>query len=162
MKRIILLLIMVFPLWTSAQLFDRAIGIRGGITSGFEYRMYTDDANSFKILLGINDGLRIHGFKEFHRYDLFTFTDQLIFFYGAGIHGGYENWDEFYTKDNISWYENQTAFVMGVDGLVGLEYMFYEVPLSVGLEAKPFLDIFGQHMFHFEPFDFAFTLKYLF
>ena len=162
MKKFILLFILSFPLFASAQVFDRALGIRGGVTSGFEYRIYTDDANSYKFLLGTNNGLRIHGFKEFHRYDLFTFTDQLIFFYGAGIHGGYENWDEYYVKDNISWHENHTAFVMGLDGLVGLEYMFYEVPLSIGLEAKPFLDIFGQHMFHFEPFDIAFTLKYLF
>ena len=162
MKKLILFITLSLPLLSSAQLFERALGIRGGTTSGFEYRIYTDDANSFKILLGTNDGLRIHGFKEFHRYDLFNFTDQLIFFYGAGIHGGYENWNVYYIKDNISWNEKQTAFVMGVDALVGIEYIFYEVPLSVGLEAKPFLDIFGQHMFHFEPFDIAFTVKYLF
>ena len=43
-----------------------------------------------------------------------------------------------------------------------LEYNFIEMPLSVGIEAKPYIDLFGRDMFHFEPVDIAFTVKYLF
>ncbi len=163
MKRLLLAsLLLIFSQVILAQQFNKSIGLRAGLTSGFEYRFYIDDANSFKILLGTNNGLRLHGFKEVHRYDLFTFTDQLSFFYGAGIHGGYENWDKYYVRDNMHWYESRTAFVMGVDALCGLEYLFYEIPLSLGVEYKPFIDIFGRSMFRIEPFDFAFTIKYLF
>jgi len=163
MKRLLLAsALLIFSQFVMAQGFNKSVGLRAGLTSGFEYRYYFDDANSFKILLGTNNGLRLHAFKEVHRYDLFVFTDQLNLFYGAGIHGGYESWDEYYVNNNFRWQENRTAFVMGIDALGGLEYMFYEVPLSLGVELKPYIDIFGRHMFHLEPFDFAFTVKYLF
>jgi len=163
MKRFFLLLIFVIPgLFLSAQDYNKAIGLRGGLTSGFEYRIFTDNVHSVKILLGTNNGVRLHGMMEFHRHNLFLFTDQLTLFYGAGIHGGYETWDKKHIHNNTSWYENRTAFVMGLDGVAGIEYTFLETPLSVGMESKPYLDIFGRNMFHFEAFDFAFTVKYLF
>lgn len=153
----------LFPtLFLSAQEHDQAIGLRGGLTSGFEYRFFTSEIHSVKMLLGTNNGVRLHGLFEFHKPNLFLFTDQLTFFYGGGIHGGYENWNEKYVRGNVSWYENRTAFVMGIDGIVGLEYTFINTPLSVGIESKPYIDIFGRNMFHFEPFDLAFTVKYLF
>ena len=46
---------------------------------------------SYKFLLGSrNKGTIIHAIKEFHRPDLFTFTDRLNFVFGFGVHTGYE------------------------------------------------------------------------
>lgn len=163
MKKLFLILIFIIPaLFTTAQNFDKAIGLRGGLTSGFEYRFFTHETQSFKILLGTNNGIRLHGMVEFHKPNLFLFTDQLTLYYGAGIHGGYENWDKQYIYNNTSRYENRTAFVMGFDGLAGIEYTFLETPLSLGMESKPYFDIFGRNMFNMEFFDLAFTVKYLF
>lgn len=164
MKRFLILLILLFStsfLW--AQGFKHAIGIRGGLSSGFEYRFYADDANSYKILLSTRDrGLQLHALKEFHRYDLFDFSEQIVFYFGAGIHGGYESWDKVHYEYNSRWYSTRRALLAGVDGLAGLEYVFYEVPLSVGIEVKPYFDVFGREMFNIQLFDFAFTIKYLF
>ncbi|WP_167617639.1 hypothetical protein [Maribellus sediminis] len=163
MKKTLMLILLLFPAIAFSQLYKNAVGIRGGLTSGFEYRIYTDDANSYKFLLGSRDnGVQLHAFKEFHQYDMFNFTDQLIFFYGAGMHIGYEQWQKHYVEGNSSWYEERTAMLAGLDGLVGLEYQFYEVPISLGLEVKPYFDILGREMFNVELFDFAFTVKYLF
>lgn len=163
MKKFIILIIICLPTVGFAQLYDHAIGIRAGQTPGIEYRFYTDDANSYKFLLGTrNDGIQFHAFKEFHKYDLFTFTDQLILFYGVGIHAGYEQWDEYHANNNVQWYEQKSAFLTGMDGLAGLEYMFYEVPISLGIELKPYFDVLGRDNFRFQPWDFAFTVKYLF
>jgi hypothetical protein len=52
--------------------------------------------------------------------------------------------------------------IVGADGLAGLEYIFYEVPISVGVEVKPYLELFGHDDFDAQLFDFAFTVKYLF
>lgn len=163
MKKFILIILLFLPsLFLSGQELKQAVGLRGGLTSGFEYRFYTGPSNSIKLLLGTNSGLRFHGIYEFHKPNLFLFTDQLTLFYGVGMHGGYENWDKKYVHENTSWYDSRTAFVMGIDGIMGIEYTFIETPLSVGMESKPYFDIFGRNMFHFEPFDFAFTVKYLF
>lgn len=163
MKKLYLLLLVLSPLASLAQTFEHAIGVRGGITSGIEYRVYADDANAYKFLLGTrNDGLQLHLMKEFHQYDLFRQTDRLVFFYGAGIHAGYEKWIQKYSNMNSTWYHDRYSFLAGMDAVVGLEYMFYEVPISLGLEAKPYFDIFGRSMFKVELFDIAFTLKYRF
>jgi len=163
MKRYFILLIVLLPFATFAQTFDNAIGIRGGFTSGFEYRFYTDDANSYKLLLGARDnGVQLHAFKEFHQYDLFDFSDRLVLFYGAGAHIGYEQWQKHYIQQNTSWYEDRTALIAGIDGIVGVEYLFYDVPISVGVEAKPYFDLFGREVFDLQLFDLGFTVKYLF
>lgn len=164
MKRLLLISAFVmFCCHVFSQDFKQAIGIRAGFTGGMEYRIYTDEENSYKFLLGSRGrGVVAHALKEFHRYDLFTFTDQLNFVFGAGLHAGYERWDQQYYNYNTSYYVTRTAFIAGLDGLAGLEYMFLEVPLSLGFEVKPYFDFFGREMFDIELFDFAFTLKYHF
>lgn len=164
MKRLLFLL-MTFLLANAAfaQEFHQAVGIRAGWSAGFEYRVFTDDYNSYKFLLSSRDrGLQLHALKEFHRYDLFDFTSQLTLVFGGGVHVGYERWDEPYFIYNTSYFRTTTALIAGIDGLAGLEYTFYEVPVSVGFEVKPYFDLWGRKFFNFNLFDFAFTAKYLF
>ena len=164
MKRLILLSIIILSCsFAFSQEFKQAVGIRIGYTGGIEYRVYSDELNSYRFLIGSRErGLIVHAMKEWHRYNLFTFTDQLTFVYGAGVHTGYERWDQQYYNYNSSYYVTHTAFIAGLDGLAGLEYMFREVPISLGLEVKPYFDLFGREMFDFQLFDFALTVKYNF
>lgn len=146
-----------------SQDFRYAAGIRAGYTAGVEFRIYTDELNSYKFLLGTRqNGAVIHALKEFHQPGLFSFTNHLNFVYGGGLHVGYERWNRRYYRTNSSYYVTNTDFIAGIDGLAGLEYMFPEVPLSLGIEAKPYFDLFGRKVFDLELFDFAFTVKYHF
>ena len=159
----ILILLLAGTLNLNAQDFRQAIGLRGGLTPGFEYRFYTDETNSYKFLLSSRDnGIQLHGIKEFHQFGLFSFTDQLVFIYGLGIHAGYVQFttERFYYTTH--YYERTAAIIAGLDALAGVEYNFLKVPVSVGIEAKPYFDLFGRHVFHIQPFDFAFTIKYFF
>ncbi len=164
MKRV--LMVLAFVILSSpafSQEFNQAVGIRAGYTGGVEYRIYTDESNSFRFLLGSrNRGVLAHALKEFHKHELFSFTDQLNFVYGAGVHLGYERWGQHYYNYYTSYYVTHTAFIAGLDGLAGLEYMFREVPISLGIEVKPYFDLFGRKMFDFQLFDFALTAKYNF
>jgi len=164
MKRFLLFIFFVLATQALfAQGYSQAVGIRGGISSGFEYRVFSDDYNSYKVLLSTRDrGLQFHAIKEFHRYDMFTFAEQLVFVYGAGVHVGYERWDVKHVDGNTSRYSTRSSVIAGMDGLVGLEYVFYDVPISLGFEVKPYFDLFGRQFFDVDLFDFAFTVKYLF
>ena len=164
MKGLILLLaLFILGNVLYAQEFKQAVGIRAGYTGGFDFRFHYDELNSYRILLGWRDrGAQLYALKEFHRPDLFTFTDRLNFVYGFGIHAGYERWDQRYYHYNSSYYVTRTSFVVGLDGLAGLEYMFVTVPVSIGIEVKPYFDFFGKQFFDVQPFDFAFTAKYHF
>lgn len=166
MKTIKLFLLLIFAAigsLTNAQEFKQVAGIRLGLSPGFEYRIFADAENSYKFLLSTRDrGIQFHVFKEFHNYDMFDFTDQLVFFYGGGLHAGYERWDIKYYDHYSQWYTTHTAFIVGLDALVGLEYIFDKAPISVGVEVKPYFEFFGQEFFDLQLFDFALTAKYLF
>lgn len=164
MKKYILVLLMFILIKPAfSQNYNQAAGIRGGLSPGFEYRFFTGDSESYKFLLSWrNNGLQLHALKEFHQYDLFDFSEQLVLIYGAGIHAGFESWNELRYSGNNSWSTTRTAPVAGIDGLAGLEYVFYEVPVSLGIEVKPYFELFGNPMFDVQLFDFAFTIKYLF
>ncbi len=164
MKQFLFILLLSLPAQIIlAQDFRQAVGIRAGWSSGFEYRVYTDDLNSYRLLLSTrNRGMQFHALKEFHRYDLFEFSDQLVFIFGAGLHAGYERWDVHHYNYKYSYYHTRTAFIAGLDGLAGLEYTFYKAPVSLGIEVKPFFDFFGRDFFKLGLFDFGFTAKYLF
>jgi hypothetical protein len=148
----------------SAQGYNQALGIRAGwISPGIEYRYYPSDMYSLKGLLALRDrGIQLNGLVEFYKYDLFPFSYKLVFYYGAGAHVGFESWDKITFVDNQRISEVQSSFLTGLDGLIGLEYLFYEAPVKVGIEVKPFFDVFGRYGFNVVLPDFAFTVKYLF
>lgn len=168
MKRFLFFAVLLFVgSLVYGQGFKQALGIRGGLTSGIEYRYYTSDQHSFKALLGSRSfdgtrGLQLHLLTEYYKYDLFDFSYQLVLFYGFGAHAGYENWDTVRYGPNSSWEVTNTAFVAGVDLLAGFEYLFYEAPVIAGFEVKPNFDFVGKNGFDAQLFDFAFTFKYLF
>lgn len=167
MKHIVIIgLFLLVALAGFSQDANQAVGIRGGHSSGFEYRVFTDDLNSYKVLLSTReDGLQLTGLKEFHQLDVFDIGEELSFVYGLGAHAGFESWyEERYrtTMPNEFWEEKKTGIVVGLDALAGLEYTIPTLPLVVGLEAKPYFNLFGENFFNLRPFDFAFTLKYVF
>jgi len=148
----------------------KAIGIRGGISSGFEYRVFSGELSSYKVLLstrGPEGGLQLTGMKEFHMPEAFDFNEDLSFVYGFGAHIGFESWyvDRYYfdSHDPIDWYrDRRSGPVAGLDALAAIEYTIPQIPLVVGFEAKPYFNLFGKNFFQLQPFDFAFTIKYTF
>jgi hypothetical protein len=165
MKRFLFLsMFILFSGGISAQGYSQAVGIRAGwISPGIEYRYYRNDVHSFRGLVSVRDrGLQFHALTEFYQYDLFPFSYQLVFLYGAGAHFGFESWDEPYFENNQRLNNVQSSILAGLDGLVGLEYLFYAAPLKIGVELKPFFDVFGQDEFNIVLWDMAFTVKYLF
>jgi hypothetical protein len=144
----------------SGQEYNRAVGIRGGVTSGVEYRQFFSNSKAGKILLGYrNRGLLIHGIYEVHRSDLFSSANQLSFVYGAGLHAGYQRWDKKRVIGQIVYMDVATGVVGGIDGLLALEYSLSVLPLTLGIEVKPFMDFGGEQGIEAIPWDFAFTVK---
>jgi len=164
MKRSSLLffLLLIFPLFLKGQDYPDAAGIRAGFSAGIEYRRFIDYRNSFRLLLSTRDrGLQLHGLYETHRFGIFGFTDDLVFFYGGGCHFGYERWNE--KPENKPLHTiTRTRVIAGIDGIAGLEFYIPGLPASAGIEIKPYTDFWGRYGFDARIHDFAFTLKYLF
>lgn len=168
MKYIYLIISFLFLSFGSfAQGPVKAVGIRGGLSSGFEYRVYSGDLTSYKALLSFRKGgLQLTGMKEFHVADAFDIgEEELSFVYGFGAHAGFESWREYYNYDTVpltSYSERHTGPIAGLDGLAAIEYTVKEIPFVFGVEVKPYFNLFGKSFFQLQPFDFAFTVKYTF
>ena len=146
----------------------KAVGIRGGISSGFEYRVFSGEQSSYKVLLSTRkQGIQLTGMKEFHMPEAFEFNEDLSFIYGFGAHVGFESWyvEGYYfdSQDPIDWYrERKSGPIVGLDALAAIEYTIPQIPLVAGFEVKPYFNLFGKNFFQLQPFDFAFTVKYTF
>ena len=143
MKHFYLFILLTWSTITGfAQEPEKAIGIRGGLSSGFEYRVFSGEMTSYKVLLSTRQqGIQLTGLKEFHSPEGFEFNDDFSFIYGFGAHVGFESWyvTRYYDIDNPDdWYrKHRSGPVVGLDGLIAIEYAIPQVPLVVGLEDKP-------------------------
>lgn len=168
MKRIFILSILIFTASAGySQGPKKAIGIRGGLSSGFEYRVFSSEQSSYKVLLSTRrNGLQLTGLKEFHEPDAFDIGEELSFIYGVGAHVGFESWyvTGYFDDYNLhtSYRERKSGPIAGLDCLAAIEYTVPAVPIVVGFEVKPYFNLFGKNFFQLQPFDFAFTVKYTF
>jgi len=160
-----LLLLILFAIPGFSQGPKKAVGIRGGVSSGFEYRVFSGELTSYKALLSTrHHGLQFTGMKEFHMPEAFDFCQELSFIYGYGAHVGFESWHSYpYSGGfNNNTYEHRSGPVAGLDGLAAVEYTIPQIPIVAGFEVKPYFNLFGKNFFQLQPFDFAFTVKYTF
>ena len=162
---LIILFLLVTPGFSQGP--EKAIGIRGGLSSGFEYRVFSGEQSSYKVLLSTRkQGLQLTGMKEFHLPYTFDFNEEVSFIYGFGAHVGFETWNVVRYYDtypyNNQYIERKTGPVAGLVGLAAVEYAIPQIPLVVGIEVKPYFNLFGKNFFQLQPFDFAFTVKYTF
>jgi len=77
------LLLLVLPGYSQEP--DQAVEICGGLSSGFEYRVFTDNLNSYKVLLSkrlSGQGMQLTDLKEFHVPDAFDIGEKLSFVMG--------------------------------------------------------------------------------
>ncbi len=130
----ILLIIATVPVVTNAQSYTNAIGLRGGFGGGLTYKHFIKKTVALEgILVTKSNGFDISGLYEIHAE---AFDQQgLNWYYGFGGHIG--NWRTNDYNDNINY-----TFI-GIDGILGLEYNFREIPINISIDWKPSLNIVG-------------------
>ncbi len=142
MKKAVLLLILLVSIsGLKAQTYDNAIGLRGGLHSGLTYKHFISNTKAIEGILHTRwGGWEIVGLMEHHN-DI-PDVNGLYWFYGYGAHIG------FYDAANTGWYDDGNSYtVVGVDGIIGLEYQIPGAPLTLGLDWKPYFNLTGYSHF---------------
>ena len=137
MKKIIIAALLVFFAFTqsNAQDYYTGIGFRGGLFNGLTVKHFVSQSNAIEGLLTSRwGGLQVAGLYEVHN-QAFN-TPGLNWYYGAGAHVGF--WD----SDNDH-YDEST--VIGIDGILGIEYSIPGAPINIGLDWKPELNLVGGY-----------------
>ena len=144
MKKIFILFVFAcFALQVNAQPYKTGIGLRGGWASGITVKHFTNSNTALEGILSTRfRGLLFTGLYE-KQLD-FGEVKGLDWFYGVGAHVGfYQNRYYVYKyKRGLLVNEYPNNFVnIGIDGIIGLEYTFEEIPVSLSADVKPFFDI---------------------
>ena len=147
-----ILILTVFA--ANAQSYDTGIGLRGGPYNGLTIKHFVGEQAAVEGILTTRwGGFNITGLYEMHQiaFD----TPGLYWFYGFGGHIGF--WD----GDNNPWFnDNENYTVFGIDGIIGMEYVFEEIPFTIGIDWKPAVNLAGNSRFLADGG--ALTLRYIF
>jgi len=152
MRKLILIVILVVSMVTLAwaQDYKTGIGLRGGFSSGLTLKHFVGKKSAFEGIAAINFGLttgyELTGLYEIH--GLAFQVERLNLYFGAGAHIG--------TYDD----SNSKGINIGVDGILGIEYNFNEVPINIGFDWKPMYHIVG--LTGFAPEGGALSIRYIF
>jgi hypothetical protein len=160
-----------------SQNYKTGIGLRGGWISGITFKHFVKESRAVEMILSPGygwgryyDGFQVIGLYELHKqaFDV----DGLFWLYGGGIHisqGHYEKVEKSYwvsTGPGNSGYwvydtKRYSYFGFGIDGIFGIEYKISEIPITLGFDVKPFIEI-GNNNFSWLYWDSALSIRFVF
>jgi hypothetical protein len=141
MKKVLftLLLFAFIGLWANAQDYKTSLGLRASVPYGLTIKHFVSKYNAIEGILasgwqGFEATALIENERWTGKYPGFNW------FWGLGAHVGFWNaGDNPYLKNSY----NGSA-VIGVDGILGLEYTFDEIPLNLSVDVLPSINLIGS------------------
>ncbi len=156
MKRFLITTAIIFciTIFSNAQDYNTGIGLRGGLSSGVTVKHFVGEKSAIEGIVSARwKGFNIVALYEIHNqaFDV----EGLNWYYGFGGHVGF--WD----GANVGWADDTNSYtVAGLDGIIGLEYNFNDIPLNVSIDWKPAFNIIGYSGFWGDGG--AFSIRYIF
>ena len=155
MKKLVLTLTLAvcFTAFINAQDYNTGIGLRGGIYYGLTIKHFISSKAAIEGLLTRKYGFDITALYEVHNraFDV----NKLNWYYGLGGHIGF--WDG---ADLVDKTAGTSYTIIGIDGILGLEYNFSEAPINISIDWKPAFNIIGYSAFW--PDGGALSIRYIF
>lgn len=139
----------------NAQEYRSGIGLRGGMFNGISFKHFVNPDNAFEIVAALRyRGPFVAGMYQIHAnaFDV----PGLAWYYGPGAYIGFVE-----GRYRGSWFDqpDRTYTILGVNGVVGLEYKIDEIPITIGVDVTPAL-----HLLEFTHFTMGagITVRYVF
>lgn len=141
----------------SAQKSQNLIGFRAGYGGGLTFQHYLSESRAAEFILFSRwRGFNLTALYEVHgeAFDV----KNLYWFFGGGGHIGT------YTYYNNGRFGNTpftgTRTTLGLDGIIGLEYFFQDIPFQVSVDWKPTFSLAGYYGFYGD--EGAISVRYVF
>lgn len=137
--------------------FTTGLGLRGGFEGGITFKHFIKESAAIEVLL--SRGWRYGGFRVTGLYEIqkpLPGIENLDWFFGGGVHIGFYDgtYYGYYGYYGTGYYDKHgnwhpTGYrdrytTIGIDGILGLEYQFTEVPITLSLDIKPYFDFYGR------------------
>ncbi|MDP4267167.1 MAG: hypothetical protein Q8880_07015 [Bacteroidota bacterium] len=157
MKKLLFILgfISLISLKSQAQLYNSAVGFRFG--PGFfggSYKFFRTNDNSLEGIVTFHDSfIKLSGLYELNEPIFEEMKKQLAVFFGGGVALG---------TGHFGNYHNDVTLI-GIEGIVGIEYAFKGVPIAASLDWKPTFYLNGGTGYSgFWGNEACFTIRYTF
>ncbi len=129
-----------------SQQYDTAIGVRGGIPNSLSVKKALGTSSVGEGIIGLwNRGIVVTGLYNIQN-PLEIEGYGFEWYYGGGAHVGFFN-NRYVTF--LGEVGGSTA-VIGLDGVIGLEYTVEEFPLNISLDYKPSFNFVGFNGWWFD------------
>lgn len=155
----------IFPIFTAILLVysvnicakdvNSKLGIRVEMNdndeyAGPDYKYYFNKhfAGECFVLSDFENGIEFYGLAEYVGF-IPGIPENFSYYLGAGIHAG-------------SWKGYDDSFVLGLDGIAGLQYKFNEMPVSLSLDWHPLFNIMTDKDERFWLQKFGISVRYSF
>lgn len=148
--------------------YSQSAGIRLGQTSAMTFKKFVIDEEALEISLsGRKDGLQMTAMYIFHLPMEFSFNENFYAYYGLGGHFGFEKFSRLdKTLTSIDpptfVFEDRSYYTMGADAIIGLEYRWLSVPVTIGFDIKPYINFVGLRYLRNHFWDSGISFKYVF
>ena len=147
-----------------SQMERKEVGLRGGYTGGFTFRVNIQENLSYEAQIGYRDQGGIFSVIRQQHHDLgMDRMGNWKMLYGFGAHAG------FYFTNSYRILFREVYFgrdlftpVIGMDGYVGFEYQLVDTPVSFGVDFHPYMEISLKQLFGINLWDFGINVKYRF
>jgi hypothetical protein len=124
-----------------SQDYSTGIGARLGYSNGLTVKHFISGTSALEGILSSRwRGFEVTGLYELN-YNAFN-TPRLNWYIGFGGHVGFWNGDHAYWGNR-----GESYTVVGIDGIIGLEYNFIEVPIGLSIDWKPEFNFIGYSGF---------------
>jgi len=164
MRKTLLAICLWIPGVICAQNYTRDAGIRVGDFVSVSYRQFQDDFQALEGVLFIGRrGMTIGVLKEHFEPAFGQISENIVFKYGYGAHAGFRSINHYRILNRK--YELETyrfTPLIGIDGLIGLEYQFPEIPFLAGIDIKPYVEFSIIQIFSLYLQSVGFSIKYRF
>lgn len=163
-KHILIIILVFFSINLLAQNYERALGIRVGLTSGVEYKKFINYDTAIEGLISFQRGGTQFTYLRVYHHPIMLFMEgTVLFYYGFGGHFGYTRWsNKKYYINGYTYRRRVTAFNLGIDANIGVEYQFPDNPFVLSFDYKPYYEVSMPQDFNTNNYDFAISLKYSF
>jgi hypothetical protein len=143
MKKIVLTFLIAFSIIAInyAQDYNTGIGLRGGFESGITLKHFISEKSALEGIVATRwRGVEFTGLYEIHNQAFHV--ERLNWYFGFGAHVG------FWNGNYAGWGTPGNHYaVLGIDGILGMEYNLREIPVNIGIDWKPALNVLGYQGF---------------
>ena len=155
--------------------YQNGLGLRGGgYSSGLTFKHFIGGKNNVALEALLTTEYKARGARLtvlLEKHHQVSDIKGLQFYYGAGAHigsykGRYYYVERFYRngkyKDdyNVYYRDDKNYVVIGADLILGLEYKMQDLPFVVGVDYKPFFEVFDGYTGFYN--DAAVSLRFTF